>query len=272
MEETNNKTLSSWQLIESKLVDFGSTSGAYTTRPGLPSRFYDRLQQIVPIQEGIRALDLGTGPGQVAFQLLQRGATVVGVDISEKQIAEARAIAERLGQKDKVKFEVASAEQINEPDNSFDLVTAGTSWHWFNSDKVLPEVHRLLKPNGYLVIASLFYLVLHSKVANDTEQLILKYNPGWTFSGHSGMFPKLIDQVSSHKGSEFVEQFCFDYPQPFTHQAWINRMRTCNGLHAIRADQKEQFENDLLELLSKKYPEEPLLIPHRVWCVIGRKQ
>ena len=103
-------------------------------------------------------LDLGTGPGVIALGLAARGATVVGLDISENQIRAARELAEARGLASAPRFEVASAEQSRQPDASFDLVTAGTCWHWFDQGRALAEVARVLAPGGLFAIVNYTYL------------------------------------------------------------------------------------------------------------------
>src|SRR5262245_65721405 len=96
-------------------IDFGRYSGDYAAeRPGPPDAFYDRLDRMRALR-GARALDLGTGPGIVALELAARGASVVGLDISESQIAAARQAAETRGLA-YARFEVARAEESKQPD------------------------------------------------------------------------------------------------------------------------------------------------------------
>jgi len=47
----------------------------------------------------------------------------------------------------------------------------------------------VLKPGGLLIVANFVYLANHSPVAEDTEKLILKYNPNWAFAGMDGNAP-----------------------------------------------------------------------------------
>jgi SAM-dependent methyltransferase len=47
---------------------------------------------------------------------------------------------------------VAPAEEIPAPDASYDVVVAAQSFHWFDLDRALPEVARVLKPGGRLAV------------------------------------------------------------------------------------------------------------------------
>jgi hypothetical protein len=91
---------------------------------------------------------------------------------------------------------------------------------------------------------------------------------GWT-----GVYPQQIDRLQEH-GMRLVEQFCYDHRQPFTHEGWRGRMRTCNGVGSgtLTDAQVAAFDADLAALLAREFPREPLLIEHRVWAVITRKE
>jgi ubiquinone/menaquinone biosynthesis C-methylase UbiE len=95
-----------------------------------------------------RALDLGTGTGQGAFAIARRfpGTEVVGVDLAEAMLAEARGkmpaeVAER------VEFENGDASSLPFPDASFDLVAHANMIPFFD------ELTRVLAPGGQAVFA-----------------------------------------------------------------------------------------------------------------------
>jgi SAM-dependent methyltransferase len=252
-------------------IDFGRHSGDYAEhRPGFPPSFYRRLDSLAPI-EGTRALDLATGPGTVALELAALGSSVVGIDISEGQIAAAQRASAARELESKARFLVARAESTGLDSGSFDLVTAGQCWHWFDSAAVLAEVHRLLRPLGALAIAHFSYLAEHSPVARDTEELILKFNPSWSMAGSTGVHPEIIDAVI-RGGFRLVEQFCYDHDEGFTHAGWRGRMRTCNGVGSggLSPVEVTRFDNALQMLLKERYPD-PVTVEHRIWCVVARK-
>jgi SAM-dependent methyltransferase len=91
-----------------------------------------------------RALDLGTGTGQGAFAIARQfaGAEVVGVDLAEGMIAEARGktppdLAAR------VRFEAGDASALPFADGSFDLVAHANMIPFFD------ELTRVLAPGGW---------------------------------------------------------------------------------------------------------------------------
>jgi len=46
--------------------------------------------------------------------------------------------------------QLGSAEQIPLPDTSLDAVVCAQSFHWFATREAVEEIHRVLKPGGFL--------------------------------------------------------------------------------------------------------------------------
>ena len=95
-----------------------------------------------------RVLDLGTGTGLAAFAIARRfpTASVVGSDIAEEMIAEARgATPPELAER--VRFEVADAAHLPFAAGSFDLVSLANMIPFFD------ELARVTAPGGYVLFS-----------------------------------------------------------------------------------------------------------------------
>eukprot|EP00026_Physarum_polycephalum_P012930 Phypoly_transcript_13281.p1 GENE.Phypoly_transcript_13281~~Phypoly_transcript_13281.p1 ORF type:complete len:268 (+),score=55.22 Phypoly_transcript_13281:82-885(+) len=258
--------------VEEKRVDYGKVSSLYAEhRPGFPPEFYERLARIIDVK-GKRVLDIGAGPGIIALELAKRGAEVVGQDFSAEQIEAAKDLAQKLGLQDRCKFEVAPAEDTKQPDHYFDLVTAGTCWHWFNNEKACAEVRRVLKPGGLLLVASYLYVSTEDKLAGETEALIHKYNPKYTLKPLDGFCHDLYGKLVLQGKFKFVEQHCFDFAQPFTQEGWLKRIQAHSGVGAgMNSEQLQAFSAELTKLMHDNYPQN-LHITHRVYNVFVESQ
>jgi len=98
---------------------------------------------------GKDAIELGCGTAYVSSWLARRGARVVGIDNSEKQLATAR----RLQQLHGLDFPLlhGNAEAVPRPDESFDFaISEYGACLWADPYRWVPEAARLLRPGGRL--------------------------------------------------------------------------------------------------------------------------
>jgi len=118
----------------------------------------ERLLSDVGLASGMRVTDIGCGIGTVALWMARQvGATgsVVCVDQSPEQLALARCIA-RQSSYTNVTFLAASAERIDLPSESFDVVYCRFLLdHLIDPQAAVVEMRRLLRPNGVLVTETL---------------------------------------------------------------------------------------------------------------------
>ncbi len=93
-------------------------------------------------------VDVGAGTGLSTVLWSGRAATVTALEPA----AGMREVAiERVGGlPDATRFTVrdASAEVTGLPDECADIVTASQALHWFDADRALPEIARILRPGG----------------------------------------------------------------------------------------------------------------------------
>lgn len=99
---------------------------------------------------GKRVLDLGCGSGEKTALLCQRGAQVLGVDVSSELIALAE---QRLRQADLMaELKVGSAYSIEIADESVDVIFCASVLHHFNIPAAVSEMRRILRPDGVIIV------------------------------------------------------------------------------------------------------------------------
>ena len=104
------------------------------------------------VGEDIRAIDVGTGPGQLAFYLAQAGFNTTGIDISPGMIDRAGRKARELNLN--IDFRTGDAENLPFEDNTFDVVvTRNLVWTLPHPQAAIREWHRILKPGGRIIIS-----------------------------------------------------------------------------------------------------------------------
>ncbi len=252
-------------------VDFGKAAGDYAKyRAGFPAAFFEQLSDFGIGLAGQSILDLGTGTGTVARGLALRGCDVTALDPSEKLLEKARVLDREAGVT--VGYSISTAEDTGLPYSTFDVVTAGQCWHWFDRERAAREALRILRPGGRLVIAHFDWIPLPGNVVEATENLIERHNPDWMLGGGTGLYPAWLADVAA-AGFVDIETFSFDVRIPYTHEAWRGRIRASAGVAATLSPKRVQaFDADLQDLLEERFLKDPLEVPHRVFTVMSRKE
>src|SRR5438105_6552117 len=100
---------------------------------------------------GLRVLEIGCGLGTDGAQFAKAGADYTGVDLTEAAIELARKRFEISGLKGQ--FRVADAENMDFPDESFDVVYShGVLHHTPDTARAVREIHRVLKTGGRAIV------------------------------------------------------------------------------------------------------------------------
>jgi SAM-dependent methyltransferase len=117
----------------------------------MPTTDIDVLRRHVELADR-DALDVGCGQGHLVRELTALGARVTGIEISEQQLAVARADDDGAG----ARYLVGRAEAIPLADASVDLVVFRASLHHVPIAQMLPalrEARRVLRPGGHVCAA-----------------------------------------------------------------------------------------------------------------------
>ncbi|WP_327639408.1 class I SAM-dependent methyltransferase [Kribbella sp. NBC_00482] len=124
-----------------RATSFGAVAAAYDL--GRPTFPVDALIWILGAGRGLQVLDLGAGTGKLAAVAAELGHDVIAVDPSQEMLEVCR---RRPG----IDTMVGAAESIPLAHASVDAVIVGQAFHWFDHARALPEIARVLRPNGVL--------------------------------------------------------------------------------------------------------------------------
>ena len=112
-----------------------------------------RVLDLLAPQAGERVLDIGVGPGLLAYDLARlvgEGGRLVGLDLSPSMVA---AAAERLAGLPQAQCRRADATDLGEPDGAFDAAVSTQVYEYVaDMPGALAELHRVLTPGGRALI------------------------------------------------------------------------------------------------------------------------
>lgn len=114
-------------------------------RPGYPEELYRTLFRYCPMGPESRAVEVGTGGGQATGPVLATGCSLIAVEPGEKFSGLLR---EKFKAYDNFSVLTGKFEEVDLPENSFDLVFSATAFHWVPERIGYEKVFSLLKPGG----------------------------------------------------------------------------------------------------------------------------
>ena len=128
---------------------FGALAADYDRLRPADEHWHELLDVLVTEGDlaGRRVLDVGCGTGRVAAELAGRGCRVWGVDPEPAMVAQAAAAGGGA-------FRVAAAERLPFRDGWFERALLRLVVHLVDRPRALPELARVLSPEGRLVLAT----------------------------------------------------------------------------------------------------------------------
>lgn len=234
-----------------KAFDWGRASLDYAKyRDIYPEKFYDKIIERGLCVDGQRVLDLGTGTGVLPRNMYRYGAKWIGTDISENQIEQAKLLSKNMD----IAYYASSTESINFPDNSFDVITACQCFWYFDHKNVAPNLARMLKKDGRLLVLYMAWLPFEDDVSGKSEELILKYSPDWSGARETRKPIHIPEEVLDYFELVYHEEY--DVKVPFSKESWHGRVRASRGIGAsLSVDELKVWDKEHRELLDAIAPD-----------------
>ena len=240
---------------------FQAGADAYErARPGYPAAAVARIAGTLGIRPGSRVVDLGAGTGKLTTSLAELGATVIAVEPVE-------AMRTRLASTlPSVAVVAAAAEALPLASGSVDAVVAAQAFHWFDTDRALPEIHRVLVPGGTLGLMwnardrSVAWVAEMSAIVDAYGDAIRRHESGeWKRAFPAPGFGPLHEDV-------------FRNVQPITAEGVVDRVASTSFIAKL-PDAERAVVLERIRSLVRSHPEtrdrETFDLPHltRVyWC------
>jgi 2-polyprenyl-6-hydroxyphenyl methylase / 3-demethylubiquinone-9 3-methyltransferase len=155
--------------------------------------------------EGLRILDIGCGGGLLSEPLARLGATVVGVDAGEKNIAIAKLHAEQSGLA--IDYRATTAESLAAAGESFDIVlNMEVVEHVDNVPLYMKSCAELVAPGGLLFTATINRTLRAYAFAIVGAEQVLRWLPKGTHDYAKFLTPEEISALVTRNGLKVVEK------------------------------------------------------------------
>jgi ubiquinone/menaquinone biosynthesis C-methylase UbiE len=118
--------------------------------------FVDELVQFAAINAADDVLDLATGTAVIPLSIADQvgsGGSIVGLDITQAMLKYAAESISLSYQGEKITLVCASALGMPFMKDHFDMIICGLGMHHMDASLLLPEMWRVIKPGGKLVLA-----------------------------------------------------------------------------------------------------------------------
>lgn len=115
---------------------------------------YERSLKLMKneLQSSNTVLEIGTGTGIIAFAIANHTKEIIAIDYAEEMIQMAQKKQSRLGYNN-ITFILNQANNINYPDQSFDIVIASNLFHLLpDARETLKEIYRVLRDDGKAIL------------------------------------------------------------------------------------------------------------------------
>lgn len=248
---------------------FGPEAKNYTKyRAPYPKELFDLLVNLMP-KESTAILDIACGTGISTEPLVALCSKVSGIDHDPLMIEEAR---EQAGLKGlDIDYSVGDAEHLHYANESFDVVTVGTAFHFFVNEPAMSEIKRVLKPRGLLFV----YWTLTTKETPEEDDI-----PGNIFQKYNWI--KVPSELRDTQNiSDFFRNSALQNVSterlPITYNTTVEErvgLQTTSGFYeTLSVKDKEDFLTEVREVLTKNLGDRPYFtLEEEIQVCLGFKE
>jgi ubiquinone/menaquinone biosynthesis C-methylase UbiE len=250
-EFTKNKpmsTLITW--------DYTALAATYDKRPDYSSHAIQQVLDRIGAKPGQRVADIGAGTGRLTHHLLKRGLVVTAVEPNTAM----RAIGVKNTQGKEVTWCTGTAEATGLPENTFHLVTFGSSFTVTERMKALQETARILVSEGWFVCLW-NHRDLSDPIQAEVEAIIRRLVPNYEYGARREDQTLILQQSGLFKAvSQLEDRFIVQVPVCDYVDAWYS--------HATLARQAgEDFEKVISAVRQFLVDQRIINVPYdtRIW-------
>jgi SAM-dependent methyltransferase len=235
---------------------FESAADGYdAARPSYPEQLFDDLVELAELRPRARLLEIGCATGKATRPLLERGYSVVCVELGVHLAELARAnLAGMPAEIHVAPFEVWESER-----DQFDLVYAATAWHWIDPAIRYRKAHELLRPTGQLA----FWSAQHAFPV-DYDPFFAEIQEVYDAIGesHPGEWPpsppdRVSDDVAEIKAAGLFEGIHvrrYLWETEYSAEEYIALLDTFSGHIAMERSKRDRLYGEIRQRIERREP------------------
>jgi SAM-dependent methyltransferase len=235
-----------------RAASFAGVADAYErARPGYP----DDAVRWLAGDASVDVVDLGAGTGKLTRSLVAHGHRVTAVEPLREMLARLRRAVPAA------RPVVGSAEAIPLPDGSADVVTSAQAFHWFDPERALPEIARVLRPEGRLA------LVWNAR--DDREPWVEELSA--LMVGRKGFGRRFADRIASSGLFGPVEHEDFAHVQEFDRETLRELVVSRSDCAVLAPDDREPVLRAVDGIFAAHARDGMLRLPYVTVCLRAAK-
>jgi ubiquinone/menaquinone biosynthesis C-methylase UbiE len=221
-------------------LSFGRVAELYDrVRPPYLGDSLDRAQEALELAASAEVLDLAAGTGRLTRELASRFARVIAVEPDENMRAQ-NGHGELLE---------GAAEAIPVGDSSVDAVFVGEAIHWFDADRAVPEIARVLRPRGGFARLSNRWTEPRPPLPEPARELL---EQAYVWSGRAAVVQRWREAFAISPFEPLRDE-AFDWELPVDGERLLSLYQTMSKVASLPDDQREEIVGGLRSLLEDAY-------------------
>ena len=234
--------------------DFSELAKQYINRPGYSKQVLTTILKYMDYKDkkNFQILDLGAGTGKLTKEILEMGfENLIAVEPNIHMKEEGMKYTKEY----KVQWFSGSAEETGMESNIADWVLMGSSFHWTEPSKSLPEIARILKTEGYFTAIWNPRNIDTSELHSNIEEIIYNYVPNLkrVSSGSSKNLGDIEDTLLSTGNFGEVIFIEASHNVVMTKDRYMGAWKSVNDIRVQAGEEKwnkilAEIENEIIDL------------------------
>jgi SAM-dependent methyltransferase len=211
---------------------------------------------------GIRVLDVGAGTGIATRALIARHANVIAIDPGRELLRRAMTHPEGL------RTVVADGAALPVRSNVVDLVCFAQSWHWLDPSTRVPEIHRVLRPNGRWAGWWSHARADGQQWFDDYWAAIERCCPGT----HRGQRDTDWGATVAAPGMFSVhERVTIPWIREISVDVWMIDQASHSYVVGLPRDKRDRLLTDLRQIVDSQFTDGTVVVPYETWLWIATR-